>query len=221
MRDEINVKEGDLLWFFYCKFFSINGKEIIAPQSLCPYFWTAVNGFGLWLGREVKMLKFLYVAIVATILFVGTLYVSPNATGILAGVVYVTITIIWCASVFVMMIVFGHRLVHFLETQARWAIYLFVFGSLAIFLSHLHLKGVLLPEAKRFLSEILQIMKYGLVMIVGSIVLALGLSKVPSSRLEKVQGVLETFAAFLKAQKNKVCPPVNPPPGFGRSENQP
>jgi len=59
MKGEINILNDDFLWLFYRKRFLIEGKEVEPPKNLCLYFWTSVNGFGLWLGREVKLRSFL------------------------------------------------------------------------------------------------------------------------------------------------------------------
>src|SRR3989338_3798100 len=55
MKKEIVIKRSDFLWRFYCKNFTVNGKEIQEPKNLCNYFLTAIAGIIQWFAKEVKL----------------------------------------------------------------------------------------------------------------------------------------------------------------------
>lgn len=217
MRDVINAQESDLMWRFYCKWFSINGKEVVAPISLCPYFWTSVFGFCLWLGREVRLRSFWAIALASTLLFGASISLSSGMEGVLVSGICLVVTVAWVFTFFAAAFVSMHRLWLLLEERARWVIYLIGAGFLAFILGNAAIQGTLVPDLKNLLAEMFRAMKWGIAVIAILIVAALLFCTIPSSRLSKAQDVFKTFFAYAKARKNGLCPPVNPPPGFRKS----
>lgn len=218
MRDVINVKEGDLLWRFYCKWFSIQNKEIIAPKNLCLYFWTAVYGFALWLGQEVKLVALGGIAVLATALFCASVSFSSSTDGVVASVIFSILSLAWILSVLPLFVVGGYRLLYLFEGRVKWALNSVVLIFFIAILCDLARKGILLAEFMKIAVEVLQFMKYVLPLVAFLVIFALVVYKLPISRLDKIKDALETLGAYFIAKKNKVCPPVNPPPGFRNPE---
>lgn len=205
-------RQDDILWKFYCKRFTIEGKEIEPPKSLCPYFWTSVNGFGLWLGREVRLRTFGFICL-AAIMIPFILYrlvplQNPRSP------VFLTISGILGTVLTLTLFVCSYRLERFIMKRAPWAIYLFGSCIIAIPVIHATLRGTLLREAQRFFSDVSQAIGYLFAMAIVVLVGTLVLSFIPHERFQGFRRAFKTVGDFLAAKKNKFCPPVNPPEGF-------
>lgn len=62
------IKETSVFWHFYRKYYEIAGLPVVHPTNLCPYFWTAVNGFRLWLRHQMSLKPLLLATLIAIIL---------------------------------------------------------------------------------------------------------------------------------------------------------
>ncbi len=217
MRDTIDVRENDFMWRFYCKWFSIQKKGVVAPSNLCQYFWLSVYGFGLWLGKEIRLYRIWAFFLAATAIFFGVVPLASYYEGVLISTLCVATSLLWAIAFFVATIVSGLRLV--LHERARWVLYLLTAGFALMVLSELAAKGVLLSEFRKLAGEMLQVLKYELALIGFAIAAALLLCKVPSHQTQRVWRLFETFGAYLKARKKAICPSINPPPGFKNPED--
>lgn len=215
MRNTINnIHRDDILWRFYCKRFTVEGKEIESPKNLCRYFWTSVNGFGLWFGREVKLQYLWLIGLVATIVAIMASAI-PNSNSIITTVLFVAIAILWSLAFFAAALVTAYRLKRILETRMPpWLTYFLSFLFIAFLAVHLATQGMFWPEFTRLFGDILLLFGYILIGMVAIMIIAIILNLVPHHRLRKLQRVFQTFSAFVSAKKGAICPPVNPPTGF-------
>lgn len=155
MHSAINIGQDDILWKFYCKYFEINKRELEHPKSLCNYFWISVGGFGLWLGREIKLRKIWLAGFVCYLAIIGIDLLNPDKssafylapTGLLAIVGSVMLT----AAI----LISAYRLKETVERRAPWVMYVFVICFIAGAMISMAMKGVLWAELKSFFDQIL------------------------------------------------------------------
>jgi len=215
MNEGINIRQDDILWRFYCKRFLAEGKEVEPPKNLCRYFWTSVKGFGLWLGREVRLQSLWLISLVATAVLFGMARAIPDARNIVATVLVVTIAVLWNFALLTAMFVSLYRVRRVVEARAPWVIYLLGFCFIVLAIAHAATQGTLWPEFTRLFGDLFQwLVGYMLVVMVAVIIIALIISTIPHRRLQKLRRVFQTFGAFVSAKKSRVCPPVNPPEDF-------
>lgn len=214
MNKGINVRQDDILWRFYCKRFLVEGKEVEPPKNLCRYFWTSVKGFGLWLGREVRLRSFWLIGLVATAILVGMTCVIPDTSNIIATVLVVTVAVLWSFALLTAMLVSLYRVKRIMEARAPWLIYLLVFCFIVLVIAHAATQGILWSEFTRLFGYLFQWLGYMLVVMVAVIIIALVISIILRRRLQGLRRVFQTFGAFISAKKSRVCPPVNPPEDF-------
>ena len=81
MKKEIVIKRSDFLWRFYCKNFTVNGKEIQEPKNLCNYFWTPIAGIIQWFAKEVKLRLLWGYFCLAAIIVLGSVSLFPHQSG--------------------------------------------------------------------------------------------------------------------------------------------
>lgn len=215
MRDTINVCQDDILWCFYCKRFVVEGKEVEPSKNLCRYFWTSVKGFGLWLGREVRLRSLWLIGLLATAILFGMAHAIPDTNNIVAIILVVTVAILWNFALLTAMFVSLYRVKRIVEARAPWIIYLLGFCLIVLAIVHAATQGTLWPEFTRlFGGDLFQWLGYMLVVMVAVIIIALVISTIPHHRLQGLRRVFQTFGAFVSAKKSRVCPPVNPPEDF-------
>ncbi len=218
MNKEINVRHDDILWRFYCKRFSIEGKEVEVPKNLCRYFWTAVKGFGLWLGREVRLRNLWLTSLIATAVIWGLDRLFPHPTGVLIKIPLISVAVLWNFAFLTAMLVSMYRVRRIIEARAPWIIYLLVSCVIVLTIVQAATRGTLWPELTRLFGDAFHWIGYLLigmvVVIVIGLILSIILRTISHQRLEKLQRALETFSAFVSAKKSGVCPPVNPPEDF-------
>ena len=156
MNEGISVRRDDILWRFYCKRFVVEGKEIEAPKNLCRYFWTSVKGFGLWLGREVRLRSLWLIGIVATAILFGMVRAIPNTNNIVATVVVVTIAVLWNFALLTAMFVTLYRVKRVVEARAPWVIYFLGACFILVAIVHTVTQGTFWPEFTRLFGDLFQ-----------------------------------------------------------------
>lgn len=214
MQNTINVLEDDILWRFYCKRFTAEGKEVESPNNLCRYFWTSVMGFGLWLGREVRLQRLWLINLFVTAILSGIVWVIPDTDNAIVTILVITVAVLWNFSFLVALCVSLYRVKRVVEARAPWVIYLLGFCFIILIITHLVTQGTLWPEFTRIFGDLLRWMGYMLIVTVVLLIFTLILSTIPHRRLQKLWKVFQTFSAFVIAKKNRICPPVNPPENF-------
>lgn len=215
MNEGISVRQYDILWRFYCKRFLIEGKEVETPKNLCRYFWTSVNGFGLWLGREVKLRNLWLISLVATATVFAMARAFPDENNtIVITILVVAIAVLWNFAILTAIFVTTCRMMRVVEARAPWVMYLLGSCVIVLVIVHMVTQGTLWPEFTRLFGDSLQL--FGYVLMAGAAMIIIGLvsSAIPHRRLQKLQRAFQTFGAFVSAKKSRVCPPVNPPEDF-------
>ncbi len=213
MRDVIDVQENDILWRFYCKRFIIEGREIQPPKNLCRYFWTAVHGFGLWVGRELKLSTLWFTALAITIVIFAIARTTPNTGGLTKGVAFI-LTILWFTVLLCAICVTASRTVRAIETRAPWV--LPIIGGISIiclvtfFSVRAIIRGTFLSGLRDFFSPMPLLLALGVAMVVLMIIA----SKTSHGRAKQLGRFFETLGAVVIAHKKRFCPGVNPPKGF-------
>ena len=212
MNEGIDVHKDDILWRFYCKRFTIAGKEVPPPENLCKYFQTSLKGMFLWLTDEVK-LQSLWLIHLLTIAVLGLFStIHPDAGNIVVRFLAFLSFVLCMFSLAVALSVTLLRLKHLIVTRAPWVIWPFIVGFIILVLTNKSLRAELWTEDT--FNFILTVLKFMLASVVATVVFFCILVKIPNRNLEKLQQLAQTFLAFLKAKKDRVCPPVNPPEDF-------
>jgi len=215
MNEGINVRQDDILWRFYCKRFTVEGKEVEAPKNFCRYFWTSVNGFGLWLGREVKLRSLWLVGLVATATLLAVALAVPKTNNIVATVLAVTVVVFWNFAFLLAMFVTLIRARRVVEARAPWVMmYLPGFCFIVFAVAYAITPETFGVEFQQLFGYMFRWMGYMLIVMVSMIIIMLVISRIPHHRLQKLRRAFQTLGAFLSAKKRRVCPPVNPPEEF-------
>jgi hypothetical protein len=214
MRDVIDIRPDDFLWRFYCKRFTVEGKEIQAPKNLCRYFWTSANGFGLWLGREVK-LALLWVTVLVSFAILWALGLllpkEPNTVGL---VIFIAVAVVWQISFILSFYVTGLRAWRALKYRVPWVTYVVGGGIFSAILITAIAQGAFWPGIKQMFSEVFQWLGYIIIAAVILAFLAFLASRILHERTERLKRFFQTIGAVAAAKKRRYCPPLNPPQGF-------
>ena len=218
MNEGINVRQDDILWRFYCKRFTVEGKEVEAPKNLCRYFWTSVNGFGLWLGREVKLRSLWLVGLVATAILFATALAIPKADNIFVTTLVVTVVVLWNFAFLLAMFVTLIRAKRVIEARAPWVMCLLGFCFIVFAVAYAVTLETFGSEFQKLFGYMFRWMGYMLIVMVSMVIIMLVISRIPHHRLEKLRRAFQTLGAFVSAKKRRVCPPVNPPNEFGTKQ---
>src|SRR3989338_1809859 len=214
MNGGINVRQDDILWRFYCKRFTVEGKEVEAPKNLCRYFWTSVNGFGLWLGREVKLGSLWLFVLVATALFFATALAIPKTDNIVVTALVVTVVVVWYFAFMLASLVTLIRAKRMVEARAPWVMYLLGVCFVAFAVAYAITPETFGSDFQQLFGYMFRWMGYMLIVMVSMIIIMLVISRIPHHRLQKLRRAFQTLGAFLSAKKRRMCPPVNPPEEF-------
>lgn len=213
----MNIQPNDLLWKFYCKRFTIEGKQVEAPSNLCPYFWTSIKGFGLWLNREVRLRTLFFTALAATAaLFCGAWLLKSVVGSIPASIFLSVLMVVWITSLTILFYSAQNRLWRWLEARppVKDTVALLFMGFLIAIAIWGSVSGTLLSDMQRQFFTFLWLVGYGVAAIFIIVIAALLLSKAPSGHLRKLERTFQTIGAYARATKKGVCPGVTPPPGF-------
>lgn len=208
MRGTFNVRQDAFLWRFYCKRFTIEGEKVEHPKNFCRYFWTSVNGFGLWLGREVRLRSLWLISLLVTAIFFGMACAITDINNTVATILVVTVSVLWNFAFVTAMLVTLYRV-------KPLVLYLLGFCVIVVVIANSATRGTLWPELTRLFDDFLRRMGFVLIVMVAAIIIALIFSTIPHRRLQKLRRVFQTLGAFVSAKKSSVCPPVNPPEDFG------
>ena len=188
-----------------------------------------MNGFGLWVGREIKLWKFWVISLMTTVPIFGLYFFLPELNNIFVTIVVVVISLAWTFSSLITIFVTVYRVMHIVKERAPWIVYLLGFCFFALVITYAAMQGILLPDlAQFFMRNLLQFTEYALIaMLIGKFALMshhyphsdnqpqfLLIEHKQPKRLQKLQRAFQTFRAFLIAKKNRVCPGVNPPDDF-------
>ena len=218
MRDAINVDKDDILWQFYCKRFTIEGKEIEHPKNLCRYFWTSVHGFALWIGREVKLRYFWLTTILSSLVFFGlanaTKQVNAGSTLFVLNLLALGFGIFMVLAFFTTMVVNLYRIDRRIGTRARVVAFLFSLCLIIATVAYSIVQGTFWPETLRIFARLLPLIGYGLVASVALFAIVLILSAMPRHSQQKLWRVFQTFGVYAAAKKSRACPRVTPPKDF-------
>lgn len=199
----IDIKEKDILWFFYRKHFELNEKPVERPKNLCNYFWTSVSGFQDWLVEEANVLLPWATFAVFTLALIVFFQVFGDTTELstVAGFLFIL-------ALFTLLAAFAitvTRLLIFLDehvSKHTISVFILLVIAAAVYLGATHLS-----ETMSFLSL--------LVVPVLLAVTALVILAVTSGiNREKLPAFLQTIIAVVVAWKGRFCPPVNPPAGY-------
>ncbi len=223
MAREIAIQQDDILWHFYCKRFTLEGKEIAPPSNLCPYFWTAITGmvltarhkmrhFAHWLGVEVPLGKIwlLFLASLIAMVIVARLPWQNNAIMFLALITALVFAAAYLAAALVSL----YRLARFVVQRLPWVPQFFgVVGVVVgiIFGIYIVWHGASWSETGRFFHDLFRFLRWVGNAIILLVLTGAVLAIIPPSRRRQIARVAETVFAFAEAKYEKVCPPVIPP----------
>ncbi len=235
----INVRQSDILWQFYTKAFTAEGKAIEPPKNLCRYVETALVGFGFWLQREVRLLN-LWLAFLATVaVFTGMTFIDTAASGfwivsfvaVLTGIAMVAIL---TAGIIVSLI----RLKGWMMVHAPWVMGFVIFSFVGVgaffVVQQIYTNGLpteffwFLVFMKWILYAYVSILILRFVFIpllkqlpdqyIDQLIAAFEKLEPGINRLagyaQKIHSLTMTLVHFGAAKKRQVCLPVNPPVDF-------
>lgn len=219
MKDVLKVNEGDWLWFFYQKYYTVDGKEVKHPRNLCWYFWTAVGGLISWVAKEAKLKIIWLTCLTLTALMVGLELLLPTneePPSVAWQIVLIPLIIIWFLSLMGSLLIPATRLWNYLEKNHPWVVY--TFAGL-VFLGLPTIFMILNPDARAdfggqmlFLLKAAGILSGSVFILMVLVILVLKFIPLPS--FEKPRKVFHTTVAFVGTKKRKVCPLVEPPDEF-------
>ncbi len=221
----INIKKDDVLWYFYCKSFEIDGKEIKRPNNLCPYFWGAVDGFLSYVARELSLLKVWLIGSVLIGGFFGVLrYMPRDIKGTVfnfAVVFFLIFSLLFfllalCLS-FLRLLLYIDKRLEAVPSGTRAALF---FGALLAIMSVAFFSSGLYLDFMKLFHDTLKFLEYiffaWLLVVISAVVFLL----IPSKPRDRIKNFFHQVGAYLKAIKENICPPVNPPEDFQVKSNQ-
>lgn len=215
MMNTINLKKGNRLWRFYCKYYTLNGQEVPLPKNLCRFWWIAVSGFIIWIIDEVKILYLWGVMILTTLIVAALISLTPEGGNIFWKTLAVPVLGFWTLSLVFSLVAPAMRVLSFIEKKAPWIIYtvggVLIIVVLGMCLADGEMRGEIFKIFGIACGVMLAIVAILGILYYGVPYLAL---LVPDRFLDGAQGSFRTSVAFLKAKKRRVCPLVNPPEGF-------
>jgi hypothetical protein len=206
----INIRERDILWRFYCKYFKHKAEKRVSPKNLCQYFWTAVSGFSCWVRYEVSLLKLwlfflgtlgMLVAIVAVTFFLPT---SSTASVFLMA----PVTILFVISIVLLVADFWVTAERLMETAPRFTggLACIVVGTVMIFVAADSLaNGTFWSDLKYLLIRALMVWAVFIVVVV----CAVGIWY--RQNVRHSSGSVFAIFGMISGIKNRLCPGVNPP----------
>ena len=213
MAREIAIQQDDILWHFYCKRFTLAGKEITPPTNLCPYFWTAIVGVGLWLDVEVKLSKLWLSVLGGLLLWIGMTFMPFRGTFFYTVVGAVLIP--WDALLMISIVISTRRLRRWLERRYPWVLPTLVAVTvipMAIYMIVLAVtQGHIWTDFRASFWFVFRGIAYISLGVLGISILAALAALIPARRLDGLRSTVATVSAYIHAKKNKVCPPVTPP----------
>lgn len=223
MAREIAIQQDDILWHFYCKRFTLEGKEITPPTNLCPYFWTAITGmvltarykmrhFAHWLGVEVPLGKIwlFFLASLIAMVVVARLPWQNDAIMFLALITALVFAAAYLAAALVSL----YRLAQFIVRRLPWVPqFLGVVGVVVgiIFGIYLVWHGASWSETGQFFSGLFRVFKWVGILSILALLAGTALAFIPPQRRKSIARVAETVFAFAEAKYERVCPPVISP----------
>lgn len=217
----IDLSEKNWVWFFYCKHYTIVEDDIPSPKNLCSFWWTAVDGFLMWVGKEAKLWHLWLVAALLTAIVFTIGHLFPNTESNFALALVFPVVSLWLISFMVSLIVPAVRLYNFVEKKAPWLIYgpvsiLIIFTSISVVSD-----GEMMSEIfKIFGYFFLGVVSLIVVIVVGMFLFSIGAEKLPYRFVDGAENTFSTTVSFVKARKQKVCPLVNAPKSFTPKEQE-
>lgn len=220
MEHTHQVNHNDILWFFYRKNFEIQGRPIESPRNLCRYFWSAVNGFGLWMFREAKLRILWGVALPAVIFYTILKSFTNGHENTLLSVLMVTTFLLSSLAFMTALWVTIDRLWQFMKTKTPRLFNVFItVGVIALIVFTVYAqRDTLRSDFESFLNIIKTGAFWGAIAAVALVFLAVIASVIPKRKQERFVRMIDTLTAALKAKKERICPGVDPPRGFTTSK---
>lgn len=214
--NKIKIESDDFLWFFYGKFFTLRGKEVIDPKNLCRYFWLAICGLALWVDKEMRLKWFWLTGAVSFGVFL-ILFLTIPQNIFIAKILEIPAIIIFQISIVAAVIISIDRLFENLKKKAalnNW----FYPVSIVFIIGAITVKAIrdnqFRQELVRVFWEISRTLPYflaGILILAGLIFLLIYSLRRTSQKLSRA---LETTGEFITAKKSRICPLVSPPENF-------
>lgn len=226
----LKIKENDVLWRFYYKRFSLDGKQVEEPKNHCRYFWTAVKGFGFWLTREISLKKLWGIFLLTNFIIIGAGFITPenfvkSHQHFLDAFVF-SLAIAFMASFLIAILATFYRIGNFVKRKPilkKTLTTIMVGGFTAVVIAVIVVE--ILRGEKSFADYFWE--KVGLILKIlpftiggGALMILITLLVAKfHKRNNKAVRLVKSFTIFLSDTKKKFCRTVEPPPSFQEKQD--